>query len=182
MGATSRNPTEQDAASGGREAESDPQQRAEEERFRELAEQLTGQDDEAAISGDLLQHITTRVTDEGLVIELHETDDGRLFDTDGGATDLLVRLAGIVRDAATLVVNPVALEGHTAAYPKAMARDPAWQVSNDRAHLFRTLLLGDGFDAGRVQRVTSHADREPASAAPMDLRNNRLEIVFLRRF
>ena len=42
--------------------------------------------------------------------------------------------------------------------------------------------LRNGFDAGRVQRVTAHADREPASAAPMDLRNNRLEIVFLRRF
>jgi chemotaxis protein MotB len=34
--------------------------------------------------------------------------------------------------------------------------------------------------AKRIQRVTAHADREPSQENVMDIRNNRLEIVFLR--
>ena len=42
------------------------------------------------------------------------------------------------------------------------------------------LLTGDGLDRKRVQRLTSHGDREPSHANPMNVRNNRIEVVFLR--
>jgi len=42
------------------------------------------------------------------------------------------------------------------------------------------LLMEAGFDSRRIQRVTGHADRSPKTNGPMDYRNNRLEVVFLR--
>ena len=34
-------------------------------------------------------------------------------------------------------------------------------------------------DATRIERITAHADREPSRDNRMDVRNNRLEIIFL---
>ena len=42
------------------------------------------------------------------------------------------------------------------------------------------LLIEAGFEGRRIQRVTGHADRSPKTERPMDYRNNRLEVVFLR--
>ena len=45
----------------------------------------------------------------------------------------------------------------------------------------RLLLEAAGLDAGRVQRISGFADRKPATADSAALRNNRLEIILLRR-
>ena len=79
-----------------------------------------------------------------------------------------------------LVENPVAVEGHTATYPIVLSKDPSWPESNRRAMVFQELLVGAGLNSDRVDRLTAHADREPTRDNPMDVRNNRLEVVFLR--
>jgi chemotaxis protein MotB len=35
-------------------------------------------------------------------------------------------------------------------------------------------------DPSRMTRVTGHADRTPATVDPMDVRNNRMEVILLR--
>ena len=45
----------------------------------------------------------------------------------------------------------------------------------------RDLLQKTGLPTARMQRVTGHADRRPATVNPMAIRNNRLEVVLLRR-
>ena len=135
---------------------------------------------ESALAEDLLKHISLRVTDEGLVIELYETEDTPLFTGDATPTPVLRALSTILTEAAGIVTNPLAVEGHTASYPLVLARNPSWDVSGERARVFRDMMLRDGLAEDRVNRLTAHADREPAHDNRMDIRNNRLEVVFLR--
>ncbi|MEN9061221.1 flagellar motor protein MotB [Ponticoccus litoralis] len=180
-GATSLSPTverrEKGAAdAGAAEDGKDPEQ----EQFEVLEDMLMGRGGESAVADALLDHIVTEVTDEGLVIELFETRTARLFTEEARPTRLLEDLAIVLKRAAGVVTNPIAIEGHTAAYPVVLARNPSWDVSGLRATAFRELLTRDGLAQGRIRRVTAHADREPAHENLMDVRNNRLEVVFLR--
>jgi chemotaxis protein MotB len=50
-----------------------------------------------------------------------------------------------------------------------------------RANHVRTLFTAIGMDQNRVARITGHGDREHRVRNPMSMRNNRIEIVFLRQ-
>ncbi|CUH79684.1 flagellar motor protein MotB [Tropicibacter naphthalenivorans] len=170
-----------DGASGALTSDkADAEGEAEEEAFKEVAEMLMGRGGESMVADETLDHIVTDVTDEGLVIEVFETEEARLFDDDNQPTPLLRDIARVLISASVIVNNPIAVEGHTASYPLVLARNPSWDVSGLRATRFRELLTDQGLSSSRVHRVTSHADREPNHDNPMDVRNNRLEIVFLR--
>jgi chemotaxis protein MotB len=180
-GATSLRPSAERRAQGAETAVGAADDDPEQEAFEALEEMLMGRGGESMVADPLLEHIVTEVTDEGLVIEFFETETGRLFRGAAEPTPLLRELAAVLRRAAAVVRNPIAIEGHTAAYPVVLAQNPSWDVSGLRATAFRELLTGDGLPAERVRRLTAHADREPARDNRMDRRNNRLEVVFLRR-
>ncbi|KAA8609842.1 chemotaxis protein MotB [Salipiger aestuarii] len=167
----------QQAGEGGESV--DP--RGEDEALREIGQALMARSGESMVDDGLMRHIVTRVTDEGLVVELFETPDSPLFGADDQPTDLLRALGGVISRVSGMVTNPLAIEGHTAAYPLVMARDPSWEKSSARADNFRQMLLSDGMPKTRIDRVTAHADREPADSNPMDTRNNRIEVIFLRK-
>jgi chemotaxis protein MotB len=80
-----------------------------------------------------------------------------------------------------MVVNPLSIEGHTRSYTVVQADDPRWRLSSARANRVRLLLDEAGFDPARLARVTGHADRSPADPNPMAVRNNRIELILLRR-
>ena len=157
-----------------------PERTEEDETFAKVEEALLGRSGESMVADEIMDHIVTRVTDEGLVVELFETREAPFFAPDGTATDLLRQLALVVAEVSRLVSNPVAVEGHTATYPVVLAQNPSWPESNRRAMLLRDLMIGHGLEDRRVTRVTAHADREPVQENPMDVRNNRLEVIFLR--
>lgn len=185
-GATSQRPTAQRESSGalapGQPAgEDDDAAAADDQALRELEKALMARNGESMVDDGLMRHIVTRVTDEGLVIELFETPDSPLFGPDDQPTDLLRALGGVISRVSGMVTNPVAIEGHTAAYPLVLARDPSWVKSSARADNFRQMLLSDGVPKARIARVTAHADREPAEPNPMDIKNNRIEVIFLRK-
>ena len=180
-GATSTRPTEGNAARGAfSQGTSANEGAAEDETFEMLEELLMGRGGESMVADELMRHIETRVTDEGLVVELFETDEARLFDGASTPTQLLTDLAFVLAEAAKVVTNAIAVEGHTATYPVVLANNPTWDVSAARAGAFRDLLFASGMQSGRVQRVTAHADREPSQRNRMDARKNRLEVIFLR--
>ena len=153
---------------------------ADNEVFEEVEDLLMGRSGESMVADELMEHIVTRVTDEGLVIELFETEDARLFKDGATPTPLLRELSRVLVEASYIVTNPVSIEGHTSSYPIVLADNPSWDVSAQRASNFRELLITSGLGADRVRRVTSYADREPTRENHMDVRNNRIEIVFLR--
>lgn len=151
------------------------------EEVRKIEEALMGIGGESMVSEAAARHIVTRVTDEGLIVELFDLDDAPLFhgDTDR-PTPILTELTAMIANVFNLVGNGVAVNGHLRALPEVLRENPSWDLSTARAMRLRTMLEGDGFAAARMQRVTGYADRKPALRNPMAPRNNRIEVILLR--
>ncbi len=173
-GGVPRDPTLDDGGAGDDAA-------AESARLEELEDMLLARGGESMASDDIARHIITRVTDEGLLVELFDLEDAPLFEPGTTLpTALLSELIAMISRVFALVENRVAIEGHVAAQPVVVIENTAWMLSTGRATQARRMLEGSAFPADRIHRVTGHADREPVVANVMDLRNNRLELILLR--
>lgn len=148
---------------------------------RQLDSELSGTNGESMISLELKRHIITRVTDEGLVVELFDIADAPLFEArTAEPTQVLKQLAALLAEMGETVRNSVAVEGHISAVPIVLRHNPVWDISTQRAHEMRGLLRQKGLSSPRFARVTGHADRDSAVSNPMAVRNNRLKVIFLR--
>ncbi|HVL21316.1 MAG TPA: flagellar motor protein MotB [Amaricoccus sp.] len=150
----------------------------------EIEKALLGGSGDAMEADPLLEHIRTRVTDEGLIIEVFDIEGSPLFD---GPTakpnpifDRLVEMIGRVLARTT---NRVAVSGHLATGDVSFAGPDPWSLSTDRAQLTRRQLVANGVKDPRLDRVSGRADRDPVvKDQPHDRRNRRVEITLLRRF
>jgi chemotaxis protein MotB len=150
--------------------------------MRAVEKALLDRGGESRTMEQLLQHVITRVTDEGLVIEIYDTEDAPLFTNDTAEpTPVLLALAKLLADVLALTKNEVAVNGHLRSYPVMLRTNPVWELSAERAQRTRLLLEAAGMVAERVQRVSGYADRKPVTADSAAIRNNRLEIILLRR-
>jgi chemotaxis protein MotB len=143
---------------------------------------LLGRGGESLLSDEAMAHVVTRLTDEGLVIEVFSLPGAPLFVP--GTDEPLPITADILRAVARLaglVENRVAVAGFLAARPVMLRDGPGWALSAARADRARELLEGGGVAPARLARVTGHADRSPAVANPVAPRNDRLEVTLLRR-
>ncbi|MFT4011915.1 MAG: flagellar motor protein MotB [Paracoccus sp. (in: a-proteobacteria)] len=151
------------------------------EMARHIQNQLTGSGAESLQKRNLLRHVVTRMTDEGLVIELTDLTDEPLFSEDTAQpTPILQELSAILAGVLGRVKNQLAIGGHVRSYPELLIHSPVWALSDARAHALRNLLEGARLDGRRVQRVTGFADRRNRSINPMDPSNNRIEVILLR--
>ncbi len=149
--------------------------------FSEIEEMLTGRGGESRIADDLLAHIVTRVTDEGLIVELFSLPDAPLFRRGTTEpTDLLLALTEVVEEAFALVRNDIAVGSHVPSEPIVVAEPQVWPLSLDRAKRMQALLRREGIDEARFARVTGNADREPLTRDPLSVRNERIELILLR--
>lgn len=154
---------------------------AQNEVFESLDELLKGRGGESSVMENVLEHINTRITDEGLVIEVYSRDTLQLFEGDTATPAPLLRdLATLIAQISKTVTNDMAIGGHVRAQAVVRRDNTVWDLSQQRATQMRLLLQGDGIDATRMQRVTGHADREPVVRDPMARRNDRIEVVLLR--
>jgi chemotaxis protein MotB len=182
-GATLMNPSEERLARGldGKTGLRTEEEKRQQEQLEELEKALFGSGGESMVEENAMKHIITRVTDEGLVIELFDLDGAPLFDA-GSAEPrpVLADLARLINSVSRTVTNGVAVEGHVSAEPVVVAHSTVWELSAARADAMRELLGDVGMPANRLRRVTGHADREPVVQDTMSTRNNRLEIILLR--
>ena len=151
---------------------------AETQALRDLESALMGMGGESFLTENAMRHVITKLTDEGLVIEVFDLPGAPLFrdDTDMPAT-VTQDIAGMLGRVLRVVTNDVAITGHVA---RSLTDQKAWDLSSSRAGRMR-LLLGDGsLDPDRMARVTGKADREQAVRDVTSERNNRLEIIVLR--
>ncbi len=154
---------------------------ADEATFAAVQEAFRGRSGESLASEDILRHIVTRVTDEGLIIELSDLDGAPLFVGEGSEPTALLRdIAALVASVLRLVRNDLAIAAHTRARPVILADNPVWDLSAARANRMRRLLEEAETRPARMRRVTGHADRAPITANPMESRNNRVEVIVLR--
>ena len=146
-----------------------------------VEEMILGRAGESLVSEALQRHIRTRVTDEGLIIELFDLENAPLFLPDQDKpTQLLQDLMGIIASVAGLVHNGIAIEAHTRARPVVLADNPVWSLSTDRAKQARLMLRNGGLSYTRVRRITGHADRDPVVENRLAVRNNRIKVILLR--
>lgn len=151
------------------------------EDLKVVEEMLMGRGGESMVMENIMRHIVTRITDEGLVVELFELEGVPLFEPGTNTpTQLLRDLASILAATTRTVTNAVAVGGHVAANPVVLARNDVWENSANRADVMRELMQEMGVRAQRIKRVTGHADREPVLTDTMAARNNRIEVILLR--
>jgi chemotaxis protein MotB len=149
--------------------------------LRNIEEVLLAQGGESALSELALRHIVTRVTDEGLVIEIFDLPDAPLFDEMTSTPTQVTRdIAAMMARLFAVVENEVALSGFVKSQSVLRLKNPIWDLSIGRAEEMRKMLEDGGLDPARIARVTGAADRKPTTNEPMDDRNNRLEITLLR--
>ena len=140
-----------------------------------VAAALNGRGGESFVSDILSRHIVTRLSDEGLVVELFETDGARLFGPDQTATPLLDGLLSAVGEAFRLVSNEIAIEAHIAA-----GSTVPWAISSQRSDATRQRLVGIGIPPARFDRLTGFGDSQPVMRNEAAPRNNRIELILLR--
>jgi chemotaxis protein MotB len=143
-----------------------------------VEEALLGFSGESMFRELVQRHIVTRISDEGLVIEMFDTETAPLFRPDGTPGQELRALLPAIVAALALVENPVAIESHVASRPE--AQPSSWDRSIARGSGVQSLLEMLGFPAARIARLTGRADRVPVTTDPAAMRNNRIEIIVLR--
>lgn len=146
-----------------------------------IKEALMGVGGESMTNQNMMRHIVTHVTDEGLIVEFFDTEDEPLFERGSAVpTEIATELAGVIARVFGLVENKIAVNGHLAAQPAMLKSNPEWDLSTNRAAQMRALIQAAGLDPERFQRVTGFADRKPELKNPAALQNNRIEVILLR--
>lgn len=177
LGASQQVPSQEQKARGDTPSEAATQ----DEPLKKVESLLQGFGGESMMTENLARHVVTKLTDEGLIIEIFDTEDSPLFLADTAEPDPVLReLSGIIAKAFGLVTNKVAVQGHLRSLPEVLRVDPSWDLSTARAQQMRRLLEGGGLAGPRIARVTGMADRKPVTSNPMAVRNNRLELILLR--
>jgi len=124
--------------------------------------------------------IEITVTEEGLRIELMESDQGTFFDV--GSTnptpngrELLVDLAQELGN----LPNRITIEGHTDAKPFYSARDYGnWELSAGRANTSRRLMQENGLRDDQVSQVRGYADQLLHNKSnPFNSSNRRVSLI-----
>jgi len=187
-GAASRQPSERKEArgalgpgeTGGAEPGEPSAAKGEDEMLADLEKELAGIGGESMVTELLLRHVTSRITDEGLIVEIFDREAAPLFDDAGAPTETLTGLLAAISEVFLRVGNEIAVQGHVAALPVVRRENRVWETSTERAKAVRGTLEAEGVAARRFQRVTGFADRRPVTTNPLSGRNNRIEVILLR--
>ncbi|WP_342069170.1 flagellar motor protein MotB [Yoonia algicola] len=149
--------------------------------LRDIEAVLMGQGGESMLSDQALRHIITRLTDEGLVIEIFDLPEVTLFVEDTAIPNpVTAEIATIMARLFAAVRNGVAIEGHLSAKSLLRVDNPVWELSTNRAAQMRLMLQSGGLDPMRITRQTGAGDRESAVRDATAPRNNRIEVILLR--
>jgi chemotaxis protein MotB len=150
--------------------------------LEDIEKALMARGGESNTMEQLLRHVVTKVTDEGLVIELFDLPDAPLYEGETATpTAVTTAVAGLLVEVLSLTTNEIAVNGHLRSYPVTLIDNPVWDLSAERAQAMRILLEGGGIPGERVQRIAGFADRKPATEDRSEIRNNRIEVILLRR-
>jgi chemotaxis protein MotB len=131
---------------------------------------------------DLLENIDFQVTPEGLLVRILDRDRKPIFET--GSADFGDRSRALVVAVAGAVAPldyPIVIAGHTDSAPyRAGASYSNWELSSDRAHSTRRVLLENGVGEGRIARVSGYAETVPLNPEDTRAAENRRVNLLLR--
>lgn len=164
-------------------AEKEAAQKASEAKdLDQLSESLKAKGGESMTMRRLMRHVVTRVSDEGLVIEVFDLPNAALFVGETAEpTENTRQIMALLTEVMALASNRIAINSYVKSYPITLVTDPTWDLTAARANSVRVMLTTPQLDPKRIARVTGHADRAPVTADPSAIRNNRIEVVLLRK-
>lgn len=154
--------------------------KTEREQLEATAERLREALEESPDLKDFEGEFDVSVGDDGLRIELLDSGRTGTYFASGEADPLAPAIEAIEVISAELakLPHPIILEGHTDARPLDRVRYTNWELSTDRAHAARRLLVQDGIRADRFLEVRGYADRRLRDRAnPFDPSNRRISIL-----
>ena len=167
----------------GRDGTSE-EMKAQLETFTEVIAAKAAKDASEAAIGDekIAEHIITRASPEGIVIELVDTDGNPLFEVGSSkASPMMEQLMKAVADTLSLVENNIVIVGHTDGLAFSQSRNYSnWELSTDRAHAARRLMEINGLSSDQINEVSGKADTEPLVEDPFAPQNRRISITILR--
>jgi chemotaxis protein MotB len=150
------------------------------ENMEQLKEQLQKAIKEVPHFDKFKNHIDMTVTNEGLRIELTESEKGTFFESGSAkisedGADLLHTLAGELGK----LQNTIAMEGHTDSKQYVAGGSYGnWELSSDRANAARRLMQETGIRADQVTQVRGFADqRLRRKEDPLDPSNRRISLI-----
>jgi chemotaxis protein MotB len=148
--------------------------------MEQLKEQLQKAIKEVPHFEKFKNHIDMTVTNEGLRIELTESEKGTFFDSGSAkmsedGEELLHALATELEK----LPNTLAMEGHTDSKQYSAGRNYGnWELSSDRANAARRLMQGAGIRSDQVTQVRGFADqRLRKKDDPLDASNRRISLI-----
>ncbi len=133
-------------------------------------------------SRQLSEHLMIKMSSEGIVLEIVDSESTPLFPVGRSEpSDLLIDLLGVVSDAFGAFENDIKIVGHT---DNRRYRNDAiydnWSLSADRANTARRLLQRSGVDRSRIREVSGKADTDPlVKENPAAAQNRRISITIL---
>ncbi len=142
---------------------------------------------EMMLSGEseaLSEHIQVKLSPEGIVMELVDSDDVPLFALgESDPTGLLVELVAKVTESFGAFGNNIKVVGHT---DSLAFRDDYkfdnWDLSTERANVARRMLVEEGFPLERIQEVSGRADTDLlVPDDPYAAQNRRISITLLKQ-
>jgi chemotaxis protein MotB len=124
--------------------------------------------------------IEVAITEQGLRIELMESEDGENFFASGSAVmkPTLALALHLVANELSELNNTLVVEGHTDAAVFGDGSYTNWELSADRANSARRVLEAAGIPAARIAEVRGYADKRPrVKANPLAPQNRRISIL-----
>lgn len=132
----------------------------------------------------LSDHLQVKLSPEGIVMELVDSEDMPLFELgQSRPTGLLTELVMTVTTSFGAFGNDIKVVGHTdsLAFRDGMQFDN-WDLSTERANVARRLLVENGFPLERIQEVSGRADTDLLVVDdPYAAQNRRISITLLKQ-
>ena len=130
---------------------------------------------------DLLEHVSLKMSPEGLMIELIDSDSNPLFSVgDATPSALLRQLLKVMTESFGSVQNSIKIVGHTDARAFVTGAGYSnWELSTDRANTARRLLMDYGFPRAKIAEVSGKAYTDPLAVDPLAAQNRRISITLL---
>jgi chemotaxis protein MotB len=124
------------------------------------------------------------VTNDGLRIEMLETEKGLFFESGKSQpTESGKMLLSLLADQISKLPNRVLIEGHTDAKPYAEAGSYSnWELSTDRANAARRFMMEHGLRSNQVRQVRGFADQNLLTPDdPYNPSNRRISVIITYR-
>ncbi len=181
VGAQAEKVTGQDGSTGTSAADPTGPGDVSDAQFAEVENMFRGNTGESWVEDPLLKHVSTHVTDEGLIIDVFDLPDSPLYEPGTNQpTKKLYALLEMISRVLGTVTNQIAITGHVDVEPEVEGGPDGFALTGGRALIANAVMVEHGIAADRFARLTGASERKPVGEGAPAYRNRRLEITLLR--